>query len=61
MKEDGIKEADGCPAKSARPHRTHGLEMPTGPPFLVVPPVRSSIVVRPILGGLHHEYEWEAA
>lgn len=45
----------------ARPHRTLGLEMPTGPPFLVVPAVRVGIVARPVLGGLHHEYEWEAA
>ncbi len=45
----------------ARPHRTLALEMPMGPPFLVVPPARVGIVARPILGGLHHEYEWEAA
>ena len=46
---------------SGRPHRTLGLETPTGQPSLVVPPMGARIVVRPILGGLHHEYEWEAA
>lgn len=45
----------------ARPHRSLGLETPTGPPVRASPPKAACIVARPVLGGLHHEYEWVAA
>lgn len=45
----------------ARPHRTLGLETPTGPPVRASPPRAGRIIARPVLGGLHHEYEWAAA
>jgi putative transposase len=44
-----------------RPHRTLGLETPTGPPARAGPPRAGRIIARPVLGGLHHEYEWLAA
>jgi putative transposase len=44
-----------------RPHRSLGLETPTGPPARAGPPETGRIVARPVLGGLHHEYEWVAA
>ena len=44
-----------------RPHRTLGLETPTGPPPRASPLQSGRIVARPVLGGLHHEYEWLAA
>jgi transposase InsO family protein len=44
-----------------RPHRTLGLETPTGPPPRAGPLPAGRIVARPVLGGLHHEYEWLAA
>jgi transposase InsO family protein len=44
-----------------RPHRSLGLETPTGPPARAEPPETGRIVARPVLGGLHHEYEWVAA
>ncbi len=44
-----------------RPHRTLGLETPTGPPPRASPHQAGRIVARPVLGGLHHEYEWLAA
>ena len=46
---------------NGRPHRTLGLETPTGPPPRASPPQAGRIVSRPVLGGLHHEYEWLAA
>jgi transposase InsO family protein len=45
----------------SRPHRTPGLETPTGPPSQDIPLERGRIVSKPVLGGLHHEYGWEAA
>jgi len=45
----------------ARPHRTLGLQTPTGPPLRVAPPRAGWIIARPVLGGLHHEYDWVAA
>lgn len=45
----------------ARPHRALGLETPSGPPARVGPPKTGRIISRPVLGGLHHEYEWVAA
>lgn len=41
----------------ARPHRTLGLQTPTGPPLRLGPPRAGRIIARPVLGGLHHEYE----
>ena len=41
-----------------RPHRSLGLEPPDGP--RPIPTQRRRIVSRPILGGLHHVYEWAA-
>ncbi len=46
---------------NGRPHRTLDLETPTGPPARASPPRIGRIVARPVLGGLHHEYEWLAA
>ena len=46
---------------SGRPHRSLDLETPTGPPARAGPPQTGKIVARPVLGGLHHEYEWLAA
>ncbi len=46
---------------NGRPHRTLDLETPTGPPARASPPRVGRIVARPVLGGLHHEYEWLAA
>jgi transposase InsO family protein len=40
-----------------RPHRSLGLEPPTGPSARAGPPETGRIVGRPVLGGLHHEYE----
>jgi hypothetical protein len=44
-----------------RPHRSLGLAPPNGPPVRVATPGRGRVKARPVLGGLHHEYEWEAA
>ncbi len=44
-----------------RPHRALNLETPTGPPARAGPPREGRIVAHPVLGGLHHEYEWLAA
>jgi len=46
---------------NGRPHRSLDMETPTGPPARAGPPEAGRIVARPILGGLHHEYEWVAA
>jgi putative transposase len=45
----------------ARPHRSLALAAPEGLGQRVVPPPVCRVVGRPILGGLHHEYEWKAA
>jgi hypothetical protein len=44
---------------TARPHRSLGLVPPVpGAPTPLAPPTASErIVVRPVLGGLHHVYE----
>ncbi len=44
-----------------RPHRTLDLETPSGPPARAGPPREGRVVAHPVLGGLHHEYEWLAA
>jgi hypothetical protein len=46
---------------AGRPHRALDIEIPTGPPARAGPPREGRIVARPVLGGLHHEYEWLAA
>jgi putative transposase len=46
---------------TARPHRALRLETPTGPPARASPPAAGQITARPVLGALHHEYEWVAA
>ncbi|NIN70314.1 MAG: transposase, partial [Anaerolineae bacterium] len=45
----------------ARPHRTLDLRAPMPGPRLLRLPNGGRVISRPILGGLHHEYEWEAA
>ena len=45
----------------SRPHRTLALTAPVPRPRLLKPPDGGSVVARPVLGGLHHEYSWEAA
>ena len=47
--------------KGARPHRTLGLQTPTVLPLRAAPPPAGRITARPVLGGLHHEYDWVAA
>jgi len=44
----------------SRPHRSLGLQPPTGP--LAVPPrhARQKVVSEPVLEGLHHVYRWAA-
>ena len=44
----------------ARPHRSLALEPPTGPRELPPPSERSRVVAAPVLGGLHHVYDWAA-
>ncbi len=44
-----------------RPHRSLALTAPESRPRLLRPPDGGSVVARPVLGGLHHEYSWEAA
>ena len=45
----------------ARPHRTLALVPPLEPVLRVKPPEAANVTLRPVLGGLHHEYRWEAA
>ncbi len=45
----------------ARPHRSLDLDVPNGPIAGTTRPPDGRIVSRPVLGGLHHEYEWVAA
>ena len=44
----------------ARPHRSLALEPPAGPRVLAPPSRRASVVGAPVLGGLHHVYDWAA-
>jgi putative transposase len=44
-----------------RPHRSLELEAPAPRPRMLTPPDGGRVVARPVLGGLHHEYSWEAA
>jgi hypothetical protein len=44
-----------------RPHRALELTAPEPRPRPLKPPVGGTVVARPVLGGLHHEYSWEAA
>ncbi len=45
----------------SRPHRSLSLVPPNGPPVRLAAPDGGRVKARPVLGGLHHEYEWEAA
>ena len=44
----------------ARPHRSLSLEPPAGPRELAPPSRRARVVGAPVLGGLHHVYDWAA-
>ena len=44
-----------------RPHQSLGDQPPSGPRTPTLRGGRSALASRPILGGLHHEYFWEAA
>ncbi len=44
-----------------RPHRSLDLVPPNGPPVRLVAPDRGRVKANPVLGGIHHEYQWEAA
>jgi transposase InsO family protein len=44
---------------TARPHRSLALEPPAGPRALASPE-RNRVVAKPVLGGLHHVYDWAA-
>jgi putative transposase len=47
---------------ASRPHQTLALTAPEPRPrMLKPPPDHRRLVARPVLGGLHHEYSWEAA
>jgi transposase InsO family protein len=44
----------------ARPHRSLDLEPPIGPRAQAPPSRRTRVVGIPVLGGLHHVYDWAA-
>jgi hypothetical protein len=44
-----------------RPHRAVELRAPEPRPWRLKPPDGGMVVGRHVLGGLHHEYSWEAA
>jgi hypothetical protein len=44
-----------------RPHRTLDLDSPDGREPQPKPAATATVVSRQVLGGLHHEYEWQAA
>ncbi len=44
---------------AARPHRSLNLTPPAGA-RRQIPSGRNHLVSRPVLGGLHHVYEWAA-
>ena len=43
-----------------RPHRTLALDSPDGREPQAKPNATATVVCRPVLGGLHHEYDWAA-
>jgi putative transposase len=45
----------------ARPHQGIKQRIPCRPERLVTPPVNSELSSRPVLGGLHRDYFWQAA
>jgi putative transposase len=46
---------------AARPHRALDLQPPNGASVRAAPPTAGRLRARPVLGGLHHEYEWKDA
>jgi len=44
-----------------RPHRSLELSAPEARPRMLKPPDGERVTGRPVLGGLRHEYSWEAA
>jgi len=46
---------------AVRPHQSLANQPPAGPRNLSSRGASDRLVSRPILGGLHHEYHWEAA
>ena len=45
---------------AARPHRSLALQPPSGPRALPPPSERTCVIGEPVLGGLHHVYDWAA-
>lgn len=45
----------------ARPHQGIEQRIPCQPERLETPPVNGKLASRPVLGGLHHDYYWQAA
>lgn len=45
----------------ARPHQGIEQRIPCRPERLAVPPVNGKIISKPVLGGVHHDYFWQAA
>jgi hypothetical protein len=45
----------------ARPHQGIEQRIPCRPERLEAPPVNGKLSSRPVLGGLHHDYYWQAA
>ena len=52
-----VLRARAAHCNEGRPHRSLDLKTPIGPPARAGPAKAGRIVARPILGGLHHEYE----
>jgi transposase InsO family protein len=46
---------------NARPHQGIEQRIPCRPERLDTPPVNGELSSRPVLGGLHHDYYWQAA
>ena len=51
-----VEHYNGC-----TPHRALEPRAPEPRPRMLKPPDGGRVVGRPVLGGLHHEYSWEAA
>jgi hypothetical protein len=44
-----------------RPHQGLGQQIPTQPSPVQELLERARVIARPVLGGLHHAYSWQAA